>query len=214
GVHERTFVPMRDRSGPRSVIFLTASLAVLACHPEGTAAPIDLTNISGPALIFDDVHVFDGVDDLGVIDVVVEGETISHIGTVDLTTLPPAADATVIEGHGALTLLPGLIDAHAHVSGPRDLARAMTFGVTTVLDQFMDEGTMGMIKRQQAKGRLLDHADLRSAGILATAPDGHGTEYGVEIPTVATAAEVPGWMAKRLDAGVDWIKISYDDGRA
>src|SRR5690606_37869459 len=90
GVHERTFVPMRDRSGPRSVIFLTASLAVLACHPEGTAAPIDLTNISGPALIFDDVHVFDGVDDLGVIDVVVEGETISHIGTVDLTTLPPA----------------------------------------------------------------------------------------------------------------------------
>ncbi|HLT36312.1 MAG TPA: hypothetical protein VK034_08500, partial [Enhygromyxa sp.] len=130
---QHTFPRMRQRSRSHFVIVSAASLAALACRPEGTAAPIDLTNISGPALVFDDIHVFDGVDDLGIIDVVVEGETISQIGTVDLASLPPAADVTVIDGHGALTLLPGLIDAHAHVSGPHDLARAMSYGVTTVL---------------------------------------------------------------------------------
>jgi imidazolonepropionase-like amidohydrolase len=205
---------MREHSRFHISLVCAASLAVLACRPGATAGPIDLANISGPALIFDDVHVFDGVDDLGIVDVVVEGETIAAIGTVDLDSLPPAADVTVIEGHRKLTLLPGLIDAHAHVQGSADLVRATIFGVTTVLDQFMNERTMGLIKREQAKQGFADRADLRSAGLLATAPNGHGTEYGIEIPTVASPADVPAWMAERIEAGVDWIKISYDDGHA
>lgn len=194
--------------------WVTPVLVLFACHPAATTTLIDLSKIDGPGLVFDDVHVFDGVADLGVVDVVVEGERISHVGAVALDTLPPESGVLVVSGGGQLTLLPGFIDAHAHVSGPPDLARALSYGVTTVLDQFMDEQTMGRIKRQQANGRLLDHADLRSAGLLATAPGGHGTEYGVEIPTVDSAVAAPAFVAERIAAGVDWIKIVYDDGRA
>jgi hypothetical protein len=41
------------------------------------------------APFFDDVRVFDGVAVRGVVDVLVEGERITHVGAVDLDTLPP-----------------------------------------------------------------------------------------------------------------------------
>jgi hypothetical protein len=141
-------------------LVLAACVVSLACHPEATATPLDLAQLGGPGLIFDDVHVFGGVADLGVVDVLVEGHQITHVGPVALDTLPPASNVVVISGGGKLTLLPGLIDAHAHVSGPPDLASALSHGVTTVLDQFMDEQTMGRIERQQANGRLFDHSEL------------------------------------------------------
>ena len=133
----------------------------LACRPAATTTPLDLSKIVGPGLIFDDVHVFDGFEDLGVMDVLVEGQQITHVGAVALDTLPPASNVVVIPGAGKLTLLPGLIDAHAHVSGAPDLARALSFGVTTVLDQFMDEETMSRIKRDREPANRHHHHPQR-----------------------------------------------------
>jgi imidazolonepropionase-like amidohydrolase len=124
----------------RPPALVLACVVSLACRPAATATPLDLARLGGPGLIFDDVHVFDGVADLGVVDVLVA-----------LDTLPPASNVVVISGGGKLTLLPGLIDAHAHVSGPPDLASALSHGVTTVLDQFMDEQTMGRIAARRPR---------------------------------------------------------------
>jgi imidazolonepropionase-like amidohydrolase len=178
----------------------------MGCHPSASVAPV-----VGPALVFDDVRVFDGEADLGVTDVVVRDDVIVSLGQVDLST--PIAGIEVVDGRGK-TLLPGLIDGHAHVASISQLEQAAAFGVTTVLDMFMDEVTMRAIKRQQAKGKLADAADLRSAGILATAPGGHGTEYGVVIPTIERADQAEAWVAERVEAGVDYIKVVYDDGHA
>lgn len=171
--------------------------------------------VDGPGLVFDDVRVFDGERDLGITDVWVQGETIVHVGEVELPEAP-VEGLEIVAGRGR-TLLPGLIDAHVHVHSLLDLQRAIAFGVTTELDQFMDEAKLGSIRERQARGKLLDHADLRSAGSCATPPGGHGIEYGVEIPTIPVAAsvdEVDAWMADRVAAGVDWVKIIYDDGHA
>ncbi|EDM76540.1 Secreted metal-dependent hydrolase, amidohydrolase family protein [Plesiocystis pacifica SIR-1] len=204
---------------PSTLWVLAPLLGALACDKPSEApkdsGPALPYRVEGPALVFDDVRVFDGERDLGIQDVVVEGETIRHVGEALLPEAPEAAGVQRIDGKaGAMTLMPGLIDAHVHVTSAADLQRAMVLGVTTELDQFMSERSMTMIKRQQAKGRLLDHADLRSAGVCATPPGGHGTEYGVEIPTVSSVGEVEGWTRDRVDAGVDWIKIIYDDGHA
>ena len=56
-------------------------------------------------------------------------------------------------------------------------------------------------------------ADLRSAGTLATAPGGHGTQYRMAIPTLSTPAEAKGWVTARIKEGSDYIKIVYDDGK-
>ena len=57
-------------------------------------------------------------------------------------------------------------------------------------------------------------ADLRSAGTLVTAPGGHGTEYGLRVPTLQTVAEAQAFVDDRIREGSDYIKIVYDDGRA
>ena len=52
----------------------------------------------------------------------------------------------------------------------------VVFGGTTELDMFTGVKYMQQTKKEQAEGKDLDMADLRSAGTLATAPGGHGTE--------------------------------------
>ena len=190
-----------------STAALSSAALLLACHPPNTRA----LPVEGPALVFDDVRVFDGERDLGVTDVVVREGVIISIGQVDLAT--PNPDIEVIAGQGK-TLLPGLIDGHVHIAMISQLDQAAAFGVTTVLDMFMDEVTMRAIQRQQAKGKLANAADLRSAGTLATAPGGHGTEYGFAIPTIERPEQAEAWIVDRVDAGVDYIKVVDDDGHA
>ncbi len=182
-------------------------LASIGCHPAGASVLL----VEGPALVFDDVHAFDGERDLGITDVVVRADVIVSVGQVDVSV--PVEGVEVIDGRGK-TLLPGLIDGHAHIASISQLEQSAAFGVTTVLDMFMAEVTMRAIKRQQAKGKLAGAADLRSSGVLATAPGGHGTEYGVEIPTIERADQAEAWVADRVEAGADYIKVVYDDGHA
>ena len=68
-------------------------------------------------------------------------------------------------------------------------------------------------KRLESEGKSRDMADLRSAGTLATAPGGHGTEYGFAIPTLSKPAEAKDWVNARVKEGSDYIKIVYDDCR-
>jgi hypothetical protein len=48
---------------------------------------------------------------------------------------------------------------------------------------------------------------------MATTPEGHGTEYGMEVPTLSRPDEAAAWVDARFAEGSDWIKIVYDDGR-
>ncbi len=61
-------------------------------------------------LVIQNVRVFDGTNIIPELTVVVSGERISHVGK----HLAVPVGAEVIDGAGK-TLLPGLIDSHAHV---------------------------------------------------------------------------------------------------
>ena len=50
----------------------------MGCHPSASVTPV-----VGPALVFDDVRVFDGEADLGVTDVVVRDDVNVSLGQVD-----------------------------------------------------------------------------------------------------------------------------------
>jgi imidazolonepropionase-like amidohydrolase len=96
------------------------------------------------------------------------------------------AGATVIDGRGR-TLIPGLIDACTHTFAPERLRAAVMFGVTTELDMFSTPSFVAKRRAEQAAGKATERADLFSAGIAVTAPGGHGTEYGIPIPTISKA---------------------------
>ncbi len=149
------------------------------------------------------VRVFDGVRVSGPATVVVRDGKISSVA--DGSDAPHGLP--VIDGSGK-TLLPGLIDSHTHSFG-NALRQALESGVTTELDMFTDWRYARQIKSEQAEGKDTDLADLRSAGTLATAPKGHGTEYGLNIPTIAGPAEAQAFVDARIAEGSDYIKIIY-----
>ena len=160
------------------------------------------------SFVIRNARVFDGRNVLDRSDVWVSAGKIKAVGKA----LKVPSDVQVIDASGD-TLLPGFIDAHTHAWGDA-LKQAEIFGVTTELDMFTDVKFMQQVKRDQAEGKYLDIADLRSAGTLATAPGGHGTEYGIKIPTLSSPAEAQAWVDARIAEGSDYIKIVIDDASA
>ena len=160
------------------------------------------------AFVIRHARVYDGHQILAQADVWVDAGKIKAMGK----DLKVPSDVKVIDASGD-TLLPGLIDAHTHAWGDA-LKEAEMFGVTTELDMFTDVKFMQQTKKDQADGKDVDLADLRSAGTLATAPGGHGTEYGLQIPTLSTPAEAQPWVDARIAEGSDYIKIVIDDASA
>jgi imidazolonepropionase-like amidohydrolase len=179
-----------------------------ACGLLNALLGASLTNAAEAprALWFHQVRVFDGKSVLPAADVLVVDGRIAAFGP----EVKAPSDAVKIDGHGK-TLLPGLIDSHTHIF-PGALQQALAFGITTELDMFSDPKVDEELREEQSQGKGLDRADLRSSGILATAPKGHGTEYGFAIPTLASPAEAQAFVDARLEEGSDYIKIVYDDG--
>jgi imidazolonepropionase-like amidohydrolase len=127
--------------------------------------------------------------------------------------LTPPAGVPVVEARGD-TVLPGLIDAHVHVS-PGDLQVALRAGVTTEVDMFGDPGLIGSLRQQASSDPGV--ADLRSAGTGATAPGGHPTrlvERGLlaPFPTVAGPGAAEGFVAARVAEGSSFLKVVLEDG--
>jgi imidazolonepropionase-like amidohydrolase len=187
------------------------------------AAGVAALAVSGPAAIGQDqpvpqptvirnVRVFDGERVIRSATVVLANRRIAQVALPGQAVEAPA-DAEVVDGTGR-TLLPGLIDAHTHTFSRAQLKTAMAFGVTTELDMATAVGVMQQMKAEQAAGNAADRADLFSAGILVTAPGGHGTEYGVDIPTLASADAAAAFVDARIAEGSDYIKIIHEDGSA
>lgn len=153
------------------------------------------------------VRIFDGAH------VIPSGEVWVQNGKIKAVGADVKAPASVrsIDAAGE-TLLPGLIDSHTHAYGTA-LKDALAFGVTTELDMFTNHNYAAQIKKEQSEGKDLDMADLRSAGTLVTAPKGHGTEYGIAIPTISSPSEAQAFVDARIAEGSDYIKVIYDDGK-
>jgi imidazolonepropionase-like amidohydrolase len=118
-------------------------------------------------------------------------------------------DARVVNGSGR-TLLPGLIDAHTHAFRFHELP--VLFGVTTQVDMFTDVASLTAAKGAMRAGRNAAHADLFSAGTLVTAPGGHGTQFGVPIPTLSKGDDALAFVDARIAEGSDFIKIVMENG--
>jgi imidazolonepropionase-like amidohydrolase len=150
--------------------------------------------------LIQNVKVFDGQKMLGVRSVLIEDKQIrdAHFkGKV-------SAEMKIINGAGR-TLLPGLIDAHVHAFKDQDLP--LLYGVTTQIDMFSAVSLLQEMNQRQREGKNTQAADLISAGTLATAPKGHGTQFGMEIETLTSAKQAPAWVDQRIAEGSHFIKI-------
>lgn len=206
----------RDRTLLKLLLFLGGALALLAVadYLRGTggrswlsaADAVDTpAESSAEGTYFRDVALFDGREWHESVNVLVRDGLIVSVGETD-----DSAGAEIVDGAGK-TLLPGLIDAHTHVFGPV-LPAALAFGVTTEIDMFTDAALAAQLRAEQVAGGADGRADLVSAGVLATSPGGHGTEYGMTIPTLSAPEEADAFVQARRDEGSDFLKIVYDGG--
>lgn len=146
-----------------------------------------------PTTALVNARVFDGRTLLEGLTVVIDG---SVLGT-------DPTGAQVIDCGGA-TLLPGLIDAHVHLHGPRTLEQLADYGVTTALD--MGAWPPALVASLRGAEGL---TDIRSTGGAAVAP---GSNHS-RIPTfpedgiVAGPADAERFVTARIAEGVDYIKI-------
>jgi imidazolonepropionase-like amidohydrolase len=150
------------------------------------------------------VRMFDGQTTVEDVTVVMANGLIAAVGPA----VEVPAGAVHVDGRGK-TLLPGLIDAHVHIHGVRSLEEAMTFGVTTELDMMMQPS---LAARLHASAES-NEADFRTAGLPATVPGGHGTEYGMAVPTLTKAKDAQAFVDARIAEGSNYIKLMYGDSR-
>jgi imidazolonepropionase-like amidohydrolase len=162
----------------------------------------------GNSFAIRNVRIFDGNSVIDQGQVLVRDGRITAVGAK--VVLP--VGVPLIDGKGR-TVMPGLIDAHTHSFGAAR-GDALRFGVTTELDMFSDWRGLAQAKAQRESLARTALADVWSAGTLATAPKGHGTQYGVPIPTLGGANEAAAWVDERIAQGSDYIKIVLEDGSA
>ena len=139
---------------------------------RGGAVAKEQDKKKGESIAITNVRIFDGDRMIPDGTVIITGQTITYVGK-NATKIPDGAQ--VIDGTGK-TLMPGMIDGHAHDWG-WGVERALVFGVTTELEMFGDGPIAQYIRDQEAVDGAPQWASLVTAGTLATAPGGHGTQY-------------------------------------
>lgn len=215
-------------------VLLIATLVASGCAPDRPAL-VEPPEPTPEAVLIEHVDVLDVA--AGRVerdrDVLLRGDRIAAIGLGGGLTAPPAAQR--IDGRG-LTLLPGLVDAHGHVTldpGPSwelavpdvdaNLRAYLYAGVTTVLDPGDSSGEAITRRDEIARGARLGPT-IYTAGQLVTTPGGHPIALleaalpwwlgWYVIPRaadeVATPAEARAVADARADEGADFLKLVVD----
>ncbi len=186
---------------------IAAAITAAAVSVSSASQAATLTRDSDAAndVVIRNVRIFDGTRTLQNAQVlVIDGRIVAMGANVKV----PQGVAQ-IDGRGK-TLLPGFIDAHTHSYG--DAQRdALRFGVTTELDMMGDTKRLPSLKTQRASMARSDEADVWSAGAAVTAPKGHGTQFGMSVPTLAADGDTAAFVQARVDEGSDYIKIIVEE---
>ena len=181
--------------------------------------------------LFRDVTVFDGKSVLRHHDVLVVGRAIEVVAPAGEVNAPEATRE--IAGHGR-TLLPGLVDSHAHLfsagekgvppPSPEAIGHAFLYaGVTTILVTAGFEEVTELRRRSASREALAPH--LYTSGTGLTAPGGHPIPLlramlpwpldRLTVRNVPVAADAKQARARVRDIAAgfrpEFLKIIYDD---
>ncbi len=151
-----------------------------------------------------DVRVFDGIRLLdGPHRVRIDDGVIAAIEPAADPGRPSSADQLSVDGRGA-TLLPGLIDAHVHLTGVDDLKTLAAHGITSALDMGTWPSALVADLRRAEKV-----TDIRSVGAPAVGPGGgHARIPGLPVDSIiSTPDDARALVRARVAEGADFIKV-------
>ncbi|GJM23112.1 MAG: peptidase M38 [Planctomycetota bacterium] len=191
----------------RLIARLLALALLAACSPDPVASDDPAPRSEAPlferAFVIQDVVLFDGLSDtpLPGQSVLVVGDRIAAIGPRGTLELPSHAEIVPGEGH---FLMPGLIDAHTHIThwGDDALVKLVDAGVTTARDMGGDLDAQLALRDATRRGDRLG-PDLLLCGpfLEGSAAGGEHREH-VDGPEQAAAA-----VRALVERGVDFLKV-------
>jgi imidazolonepropionase-like amidohydrolase len=169
------------------------SLRPIACWLLLAGAP-QLAAQSARAVAFTGFTLIDGTGRAPVSNavLVVRGGRVVAAGAASSVAIPAGAERVDLSGK---TVMPGLVNAHGHVTAPADLTTYAQYGVTTVFS-LGNEPASVFAARATQNSASLDHARVFLAGPVL-APN--------------TVDEARAMVASDADQRVDIVKIRVDD---
>jgi imidazolonepropionase-like amidohydrolase len=168
-------------------------------------ALICVSVMNAQQFVIKNVMLFDGEKLIEKTSVLVEDGMISEVGKRIKTK------AEVIDGSGKF-LMPGMTNSHVHAFMQFNLTEAANAGVLNLLDMHGMETHQSTMQKSSFETTNL--ARYFYAGSAATAPDGHGTQFGFPSPTLTKAEEAQDFVAARLANGANHIKIIVEPWKA
>ena len=178
-------------------------LAVLIV--SALVATFELRAAQPHVIVLENVRAIDGTGSAPIerARIVIRGDRIDHIGTVDDVRVPAGAEAIDLSGY---TIVPGLIDLHFHIeSDPKLALRQLSRGVTAFRDP-------GQWNEKFEDLRRMIAAD-RSPGprIFTTGPhiDGERPAYPADSVVARDAEEARRLAERNVAQGASALKIYF-----
>ena len=152
--------------------------------------------------IIEHVNVFDGEVVKENVYFVFTSDGIESISN----TKKNYSNSTIIDGRNK-TILPPLINAHVHVRQAENLKEGLAVGIFGMLDMFTTDDRANQFREFNDS---LYYAKFYSSNVGATVPGGHGTQFGVKIPTISDSLSPRQFIRDRLAQNADYIKITHE----
>jgi imidazolonepropionase-like amidohydrolase len=169
------------------------------------AATFELRAAQPHVIVLENVRTIDGTGSAPIerARLVIRGDRIDRIGTVDDVRVPAGAEAIDLSGY---TIIPGLIDLHFHIeSDPKLALRQLSHGVTAFRDP-------GQWNEKFEDLRRMIAAD-RSPGprIFTTGPhiDGERPAYPADSVVARDAEEARRLAERNVAQGASALKIYF-----
>lgn len=179
-------------------VIVAAVVSIFLLLPSPSQSP----RSESQSFILGPVNIFNGVEVIDSSFIEVQDGMI-----VALHEAQPESGLPRIDGEHQW-VVPGLIDSHVHAWGGA-LKDSLARGVTTVVDMFGDPSFLSQHKSTRTNTNFSNQSDLFGAGLLMTAPEGHGTQYGIQVSTMTHPDQAMSLVTERINSGSDFIKIVY-----
>lgn len=150
--------------------------------------------------VIKDVNLFDGERYREHVNIFFQDGLISEIDSGDIKTTKASL---VLQGTGK-TIIPPLLNAHVHLWQEENLKEALRSGVFGLFDMHNTDEAAGYLRKfRDSTG----YSYFYSSGPGATVPGGHGTEYGIKVPTIDSSTSPRQFVEDRIKNNCDYIKI-------
>ncbi len=150
-------------------------------------------------LVIQNVGLFDGHQDKGTVNIAINSDTIAAITTEELI------GDSIIDGTDKY-VIPGLVNAHVHVSTLDDLQAGYPFGILTIMNMHSGLEDRELEWKQISKDSV-GFSTLFGSGHAATVPGGHPNQFSLGMETINDSVSIENWVDHRIAKKVDYIKI-------